>query len=297
MSDKVRFAAPDAVMEYKNSASAYDAVGWVKQTAKDADSLVGLYDLHAYPGQHEVRSGQYADILARHKEFVPEGKKIVLGEAGYKYWREADSLLMKEYNRRLEGHPFTKGSDSNMLVYDYFYGLDMSLLCMEVMNGGYSGIAAWMLDDAMHSNGDSGKADDVKLWGMWNILGSEVFNDPVQEEIRPWYYTWSLMCRYFPSGSNILKTTIHRTQGVYVVAGEYNGKYVFAAVNVGQKDKSLIINMPTKIENASLYVYEENNRKTDHDGYPVPSEIGLSVDREYKTTLKAQSFILLTNMN
>ena len=91
-----------------------------------------------------MRTGQYPEILSRYKRHVPEGKKIVLGEAGYKYWRDADSLLMAEYNRRLEGHPFTKGSDCNMLCYDYFYGLDMPLLAMEVMNGGYSGMAVWM---------------------------------------------------------------------------------------------------------------------------------------------------------
>ncbi len=297
LSEKVKFAAPDAVMDFKNPASAYDAIGWVKQTANDVDSIVGLYDLHAYPGQYEVRSGKYADILARHKEFVPKDKKIVLGEAGYKYWREADSLLMKEYNRRTEGHPFTKGSDSNMLVYDYFYGLDMPLLCMEVMNGGYSGIAAWMLDDAMHSSGDSGKTEDIKLWGMWNILGEEVFNDPSQEEIRPWYYTWSLMCRYFPSGTNILKTTIDRTQGIYMAAGEHNGKHVLVAVNIGESDKNLSISLPVELQNVSKYLYEENNMKKNGDGHPVPSETGLNIGKEYKTVLKAQSFILLTNMD
>jgi len=294
---KVQFAAPDVVVDYKNPASSFDAAGWVKQTANDADHLVGLYDIHAYPGQHEVRSGQYADILTRHKASVPADKKIVLGEAGYKYWREPDSLLMQEYNRRVEGHPFTKGSDSNMLVYDYFYGLDMPLLCMEVMNGGYSGIAAWMLDDAMHSSGDSGKTEDIKLWGMWNILGEEVFNDPSQEEIRPWYYTWSLMCRYFPTGSNILKTQIDRTQGVYVTAGEYNGKYVFAAVNIGDADKELQIQLPARIEDAKLYVYEEENRKTNADGHPVPNKTGLTLSGTFETTLKAQSFILLTNLD
>ncbi|MDH6309065.1 hypothetical protein M2451_001477 [Dysgonomonas sp. PFB1-18] len=297
LSEKVKFAAPDAVMDFKNPASAYDAIGWVKQTANDVDSIVGLYDLHAYPGQYEVRSGKYADILARHKEFVPKDKKIVLGEAGYKYWREADSLLMKEYNRRTEGHPFTKGSDSNMLVYDYFYGLDMPLLCMEVMNGGYSGIAAWMLDDAMHSSGDSGKTEDIKLWGMWNILGEEVFNEPSQEEIRPWYYTWSLMCRYFPSETNILKTTIDRTQGIYMVAAEHNGKHVLAAVNIGETDKNLNISLPVELQNVSKYLYEENNMKKNEDGHPVPTETSLNIGKEYKTILKAQSFILLTNMD
>jgi len=297
LTEKVQFAAPDVVMDYRNSASPYDAAGWIAQTATDAYHLVGIYDLHAYPGQHEVRSGIYGEILQRHKASVPEGKKILLGEAGYKYWREADSLLMKEYLRRVEEHPFTKGSDANMLVYDYFYGLDMPLLSMEVMNNGYSGIAAWMLDDAMHSNGDSGKTEDIKLWGMWNILGEEVFNDPSQEVIRPWYYTWSLMCRYFPSGSTILKTEMKNDEGFFVAAAEKDGRYVFAAVNVSDCDRELSISFPSPLEDASLYRYEEEKRPADEEGLPLPIESDLSIPESYKTGISAKSFLLITNMN
>lgn len=197
---KVSLAAPDVVMSYRNPASEYDAAGWVARSAQDLGAQVGVYDVHAYPGQYEVRSGAYAEKLRRIRAEVPVGKKLILGEAGYKYSAPEDSLLKAEYDRRVVGHPFTKGSDCNMLCYDYFYGLDMPLLAMEVMNNGLSGVAAWMLDDAMHSNGDSGRTEDVKIWGMWNILGEEVFGDASQEELRPWYYTWSLMCRCFPAG-------------------------------------------------------------------------------------------------
>ena len=297
LKEKVQFAAPDVVMDYHNSASPYDAAGWVTQTATDADHLVGVYDLHSYPGQHQLRSGSYGEILQHHKASVPEGKKILLGEAGYKYWREADSLLMKEYLRRVEGHPFTKGSDANMLVYDYFYGLDMPLLGMEVMNNGYSGIAAWMLDDAMHSNGDSGKIEDIKLWGMWNILGEEVFNDSSQEEIRPWYYTWSLMCRYFPAGSTILQTEMDAEEGLFVAAAEKDGRQVFAAVNVSDNDRELSLLFPEPLEGASIYRYEEQNRPADEEGLPLPLESGLSIPESYKTHLPSQSFLLITNMN
>mgnify|MGYP000715418817 CR=1 FL=1 len=96
------------VADYRNKASNYDAEDWVKQSVLDADSIIGLYDVHSYPGQNEVRSGKYPEILTRYKQHLPKGKKIVLGEAGYKYWRKTDSLLMAEYNRRVEGHPFTK---------------------------------------------------------------------------------------------------------------------------------------------------------------------------------------------
>lgn len=297
LTEKVQFAAPDVVMDYRNSASSYDASEWIAQTVADADQLVGVYDLHAYPGQHEVRSGSYGEILQRHKSPVPEGKKILLGEAGYKYWREEDSLLMREYLRRVEGHLFTKGSDANMLVYDYFYGLDMPLLSMEVMNNGYSGIAAWMLDDAMHSNGDSGKTEDIKLWGMWNILGEEVFNDPSQEEIRPWYYTWSLMCRYFPAGSRILKTEMKSEEGIFVAAAEKDGRYVFAAVNVSDSDRELSLRFPAPLNGALLYRYEKEKRHADKEGIPLPLERGISISESYKTSISANSFLLITNMN
>lgn len=297
LSEKVAFAGPDVVIDYKNPASSYDAEGWVRQSATDLDSLIGVYDIHGYPGQAQVRSGEYAAILANYKQHVPSGKQIVLGEAGYKYRREADSLLMAEYNRRVENHPYTKGSDCNMLVYDYFYGLDMPLLAMEVMNGGFAGMAVWMLDDAMHSRNDSGKTEDVKLWGMWNILGKEVFNKPSEEEMRPWFYTWSLMCRYFPAGADILKTTLNQSDSdIYSVSGMHNGKLTVAIVNVGDKNKAVHLRLPQSLESVDIYLYEEGNRQTDADGFPIPVQRKQNLDKDYHTMLNAQSFILLTEM-
>lgn len=297
LSEEVKLAGPDVVADYSNPASVYDAEGWVKQTVADVDSLIGLYDIHAYPGQEEVRSGRYSELLERYKRHIPKGKKIVLGEAGYKYSHEADSLLMAEYKRRAERHPFTKGSDCNMLCYDYFYGLDMPLLAMAVMNNGYSGVAAWMLDDAMHSSGDSGKTEDIKIWGMWNILGKEVFYKSGEEEIRPWFYSWSLMCRYFPAGTDILRSLVASTdKDIHVVAGTYEGKLTVAMVNVGQKDRHIRLTLPQTMENASLYVYEEGNMLKDADGFPLPQKAGLKLE-EYGTTLKAQTFLLLTELD
>ncbi|MEE3406854.1 MAG: hypothetical protein VZR12_03350, partial [Candidatus Cryptobacteroides sp.] len=80
LTDKVSLAGPDVVVDYRNPASAFDAPGWVARTAADLDYMVGLYDIHAYPGQHQVRSGAFAGALRSFK--VPEGKKLVLGEAG-----------------------------------------------------------------------------------------------------------------------------------------------------------------------------------------------------------------------
>jgi hypothetical protein len=297
LTEKVQLAGPDVVADYKNGASAYDSEGWVKQTVHDVDSIVGVYDIHAYPGQNEVRTGRYSAILARYKQHIPDGKKIVLGEAGYKYWRDADSLLMAEYNRRVVGHPFTKGSDCNMLCYDYFYGLDIPLLATEVMNGGYAGMAVWMLDDAMHSSGDSGKPEDIKIWGMWNILGKEVFNRPEEEKIRPYFYTWSLMCRYFPAGTDVLRSVIAtHDKDVYAVVGMHQGQMTVALVNIGSKDRVVKLMLPQPMKSASIYLYEENLQLKDADGFPVPHQSGVHLNGVYQTTLKAQSFCLITDM-
>lgn len=297
LAKQVKLAAPDVVMDYHNSNSEYDAEGWLMQTIADADDIIGVYDLHAYPGQAEVRSGSYSKLLASYKNYIPSDKQIILGEAGYKYWRTADSLLMAEYNRRLVNHPYTKGTDCNMLCYDYFYGLDMPLLAMEVMNAGYSGLAMWMLDDAMHSNGDSGKPEDIKIWGMWNILGEEVFNSPKEEELRPSFYTWSLMCRYFPSGADILKTEVlDGNNEIYAVAGMYKGKLTVAIVNIGKEDKKINLSLPKEMTSALLYVYEEEHLNKDENGFPLPVQTGMKLN-SYSNTIKSNSFIILTDLS
>lgn len=293
--DKVKLAGPDVVADYHNKNSEYNTAGWLSETVKKADPIIGLYDIHAYPGQAEVLSGNYSKLLSEYKSLIPDGKQIVLGEAGYKYWREADSLLMKEYNRRVEGHPFTKGSDCNMLVYDYFYGIDMAVLATEVMNNGFSGVAAWMLDDAMHSQGDSGKPEDIKIWGMWNTLGEEVFNDPSQENIRPWYYSWSLMCRYFPHGCDIVKIDYKNDSDIFACAAKYDGKYSIVIINKGENYKNISIKLPLSDETLSVYRYEDNNLKLDDNGFLMAEKTDIH-DESLSTRLSPMSMILVTQI-
>ena len=296
LSQKVKLAGPDVVAGYRNEASAYDCEGWVERSSVDIDEEIGLYDVHAYPGQASVRSGEFASVLRSIKGKVPYSKKIVLGEAGYKYFSDpADSLLSKEYWKRVRNCPFTKGSDCNMLCGDYFYGIDLSLLAMEVMNCGYSGLALWMLDDAMHSNGDSGKTEDVKIWGLWNILGEEVFNDPELEKVKIPYYTWSLMCRYFPQGCNILRTEGNGSGEWRTCAAEKNGKKTFAAVNYSKEDICLDLNLSDDFKEAKMYLYQENNLKWDGE-FPAPVREGIR-GRRCRVEVPADSFVLITEMN
>ena len=181
-----------------------------------------------------------------------------------------------------------------MLVYDYFYALDMPLFLMEVMNNGFSGAAAWMLDDAMHSNGDSGKTEDIKIWGMWNILGSEVFNDPSQEEIRPWYYTWSMMCKYFPAGTDILEVAGNLPEGIHCTAGKTaQGNYSAAFVNLSDNDSKIRLALPDDAgKGYYLYTFRDSQNGPELEG-PVPAAIR---NGKVAVELPAQSFAIVTRL-
>ena len=270
---KVSIAGPDAVIDYHNRASTYDFNGWLEATVKEVPE-VGIYDMHAYPGQRYVRSGEFEKTLKSLKAKVD--KPIILGEAGYKYFSDpADAALADEYRKRVEGHPFTKGSDCNMLVYDDFYALDMPLLLVSVMNAGFSGAAAWMLDDSMHSNGDSGRTEDIKLWGMWNTLGGTVFGDPSQEEVRPWYYTWSLMCRHFPAGSRIVKLDGKMPRGVAGTAAVLpDGSVSVALVNFGNRDYPVNLKLPVSAEGYSLSCFRTQleNKAVSGSSFVLPAQ-------------------------
>ena len=287
--DKVSLAGPDVVVEYRNPASAYDAPGWVAQTAADLDSLVGLYDIHAYPGQQQVRSGAFADLLQEYR--IPEGKRLVLGEAGYKYWREEDAALQAENDRRAAASPYTQGTDSQMLCGDFFYGLDLSVLAMDVMNGGVSGMAVWMLDDALHAGGDSPR--NLKVWGFWNILGEELFGDPSLEAPKPSFYGWALMSRFFPAGCDILRVEASPAEGLRMAAAVLDGRHTLAVVNFSDTDRNLEVHLP--LSGAVRYEYVEGACPADADGMPVPVSTGIGGKR-HEVAVPAQSLVLLTDM-
>ncbi len=302
----VELAGPDAVLNYRNPASEYDSYGWVEQTAASLDAITGLYDVHCYPGQDYVRSGRFADDVARIKALIPQGKRFIFGEGGYKYYDPADSLLLAEYRRRAGAHPFTRGSDCNMLVPDYFYALDMPVFAMEAMNNGASGVAAWMLDDAMHSNGDSGRPEDVKIWGMWNILGAEVFGDESLETPRPWFYTWSMLCRCFPSGADVLKVESDLPSGVYASASRNAaGEYALALVNVNDAAYRVNVSLPVGAGAESgrtdallaVFTREVGTEEGTEKGCLVQTSLAISGGRRLELEIPAESFVAVSTFS
>ena len=281
LAGKVELVGPDAAIWGPEEA------WWVSRSRDELGDRIGLYDIHTYPSKCTVNSGEYARILEAYRREVPAGKKIVMGEIGFKFVEPADSLLQAENLRRAAAHPNASTDDSQMFVYDPMYGTDMADALFQTIHAGYSGCIAWMLDDAMHFKE---APDKLKIWGFWNIFG-----DASQEELRPWYYTWSLMCRHFPAGCDILACEVPQREGLRVAAARKDAAYSVAAVNFSQEPCTLEIVLPGAFAGGVLYRYTESDRACDANGFPAPCERGIAGKR-FRTTVPAESFVLLTNV-
>ena len=277
---------------------------WIDKAENNLGEDIGLYDIHVYPGQEYVRNGTYTTLLKAYKDKVPTGKKIVLGELGFKYY---DDPKLDALNKAaIEADNTYSSDDSNMMIYKSFYGIDMAEGIIQSMMAGFSGALAWSMDDAMYNGDGSWTSKQLKRWGFWNIAGTELCGNAKDEELRPHFYSVSLLCRYFPAGTDIYEikvgTDAKRVRGIL---GVKDGKYTIALVNSDNKDYS--VSLQSSIysnQTMDKYVFEAGVDDTfigavDADGFAIPANSGLTIDLKtgHKVDLKKESFVLFTNMN
>lgn len=272
-----------------------DKVDWISRAVKNLDEVIGVYDIHTYPSKVTVNSGEYTNILKAYRQAVPDNKPIVMGEIGFKFVEKADAALLKENEERAKAKPYASVDDSQMFVYDYVYGTDMADALMQTVNVGYSGSIAWMLDDAMHAKEQKNK---LKVWGFWNILGEEYFGKE-EEKVRPWFYAWSLLTKYMPSGSQVYKVTVTGNPNIKAIAATKGDKYMIAMVNVSSKDKniSLTTTQLPIINNMKRFVYANGKLLLEGDHVLLPSKKGIELNfkKNIKDVIPAEGLIVLTN--
>lgn len=300
LTDKVKIMGPDVAIWSIAETS------WVVNTRNELAEEVKAFDIHAYPNNDDVHTTSFLQLLKAYKAASNLDAPIIMGELGFKY--SATSSLGKANASRIKADPFA-ADDSQMHVYDAFYGIDMADATIQVMLAGFGGVTYWDLDDAMYNDDGSSSSTKLKRWGFWNILGSEKFHNPDDEKIRPWFYTTSLLCRYFPSGSTIYDVTLPNPvkSGLRAIAGMRNGKVTIAIVNSSTNDYLFNLGMENGalLQGIKTYKYQSQQGAhfigtVDADGFASPVDAGETVDlsggKLREINLPAQSFMLLTNM-
>ncbi|WP_109438959.1 MULTISPECIES: cellulase family glycosylhydrolase [Aquimarina] len=292
---KVGIAGPDIAPFTR------DITSWITDTTNDFGDKISLYDIHTYPPREWMFNGDYDEFLKIYKDATPAGSQIVIGEFGFKYETSTstmDTELFRQNLSAINSDP-NVARDSNTLIDEFFHGVDIAAATMKIVNAGYSGAATWNLDDAMHSGSTSGQ--DLKIWGFWNILGQELLGKPEKEELRPHFYSYSLLTRYMQTGAKVFTVDIPNRIGLDAIAVEKDGKYMIAINNIYTEEHSLNIKFDNKLQlfEAKKFIYRENDRKVDDNGFPVPTEEGLTLDfgAGEDIIIPAQTLTVITNFD
>lgn len=293
----VSLSGPDAVTQWDHPKHPKKAHDWVYSTINELDTITGLYDFHIYADQDLIRTGNFISYLEPFtSEINKTNKPLVLGELGMKYSGD----LKEENTRRGKADPFAGPDDSSMFVYDYFYGVDMADAAIQSMIAGVGGAIAWDLDDAMHTVGDLGEKDQLKKWGMWNILAEEFGDLEVDKKPRPWSYSWTLLCNLFPPESKIYKPAYSVVNdSIRTVASIYKNTFSTAIVNQSKKLKiiSLSSEMFSKDKILYLYEYSEHNRPVNSNGFPIITKsINLDLQEDIIVEVKGNSVVFLSTI-
>jgi len=297
IASKIKLIGPDVAVWSTNLTS------WVQNASVDLGDKLGAYDIHTYPKETEVRDGSYQTMVRAYRNAAPAGKDMLMGELGFKY--ASSSTLAVKNQQRIAADKYAS-DDSNMMVYDAFYGIDMADAVIQNMRAGYGGVIFWDLDDAMY-NIDGGGSTRLKRWGFWNILGEERFENPADENVRPWFYTMSLLCRYFPKGTTIYQASLPDKTGLRAIAGGKDGKHTIVIVNSHTVGYSVNLKMESGpvINNAKIYRYQAGKNaaftgNADSSGFAQPETTDETISLEdgaYKQLeIPAQSFLMITNM-
>ncbi|RKR14916.1 cellulase (glycosyl hydrolase family 5) [Maribacter vaceletii] len=289
----VSLSGPDAVTQWNHPSHPKKAHDWVYSTVTDLDSITGLYDFHIYADQDLIRTGNFVSYLEPFTSEINKTKKpLVLGELGMKY----SGALKEENRKRGEEDSHAGPDDSSMFVYDYFYGVDMADAAIQSMLAGVGGTIAWDLDDAMHTVGDLGEKNQLKKWGMWNILAEEFGDLEVDKKPRPWSYTWTLLCNLFPPESTIYKPEFSiKNDSIRSVAMTSKNQFTMALVNQSKSVKNIHLETDLLEENTPLYLYEysEINRPINSEGFPIVSK---NIEEELTVEVKSNSVIFLSTI-
>jgi hypothetical protein len=301
LTEKIKIASPDGDRKYTTRVLQHERTR----------SHTAIYDEHWYVFAWEIENGLlelYTRDQLRQINNIDPGKLFFLGEIG----------LLDDKNK----------NDQQLHVYDFWYGVAMADAAAQMIRGGMSGFLAWDLDDAMHYCGDGGESmnalSDVlpadayekrKIWGFWNSQGAE-HGSPDDENLRPWFYTWSLLGRYFPPGSEILEVQDSWIYRLRIAAAKIpqNQKHhlSFAAVHNGGGKRTAQIVVPGAKQKVTLarfdYFDTNNDNKVDswqkvidsrgNDIFPKPTAILNDVDLTSGLTLEfpSKGVIILTTM-
>jgi hypothetical protein len=209
--------------------------------AQDERGVLAAYEDHYYATERQVISGAVESVDAQAVSRVDSAagghQPLYIGEMGV-------------------GNP---DHATDPAITSFAYGLDMFDYGIQVLRSGASGALAWCLDGF----------DFGKNCGMWDVTGNHGGT-----ALRPWFYSWSLLSRFFPPGASIrpMPEPAHvRIAAARIPTGTASQDWTFALVN-RSADNPQVITLTVPAWHGGTfdeYVYSSSPRTVNRDGFPT----------------------------
>ena len=288
---------------------------WVTDTLETIPGLIGAYDSHRYATIWGIRHGVYQNQMRSRRE------EISNLDSPLKPYFEAEVGIAAREVSPFAGDvsPSQRAStaalidpsaqsassfvDSQPHIREFDYGVWMGDMAIQAIDGGLSGVSAWDLDDAMHVGGGYGSRN-LKQWGFWNSYGGTDGYPTSDLNLRPWYYTWSLLSRSFPTGSQALTVPSTHVPGLRIAAAEipHGNRYAFsfAIVNDSSTARTVRLAVPSVTGPLTLarYDYFKSHRPVDTSNFPRPAQTltDVSLPGGLRIRLPSRGLVILSSL-
>jgi hypothetical protein len=212
--------------------------------AQDERGVLAAYEDHYYATERQVVSGAVetadAQAVSRVDSAAGGHQPLYIGEMGV-------------------GNP---DHATDPAITSFAYGLDMFDYGVQLLRSGASGALAWCLDGF----------DLGKNCGMWDVTGSHGGTT-----LRPWFYSWSLLSRFFPPGASIRampEPAQVRISAASIPTGTASLGWTFALVNRSANNPEVItLTVPTWQGGIfDEYVYSTSLPIVNRDAFPAPAQ-------------------------
>lgn len=308
---------------------------WIKQAkSEDLKDIIEMTEIHRYAPKSEVESGLIETKLKNWRTVAEELDENVknegfgIGEMGLSGTGPGDCQLNgRKYEYGVDIFDYALQAMRAGMKFGSVWGFEDSMHVQhnDIVNTfkDQYGPAASTEEGRQYKvhtpTGDPNIDNDIKIWGFWNELGEEMAAQNAEnnvtgrantvkasdEQLKPWYYTWSMLCRYFPSGMQILETTdsgidyVRATSGI-INRGNNQADLSIAVVNTSNKEQTITLNVPNASGKATLnqYYYYDGDRPMNDKGqlevYDTLENVDLAKGLE--VTMSANTCMIFTTL-
>jgi alpha-galactosidase len=157
----------------------------------------------------------------------------------------------------------------------YARGVLMTRLILNFLNAGASGVSYWSLIDQYY--GKDADYQEMQQLGLWKYVKEVYKTDSTYSrikkdyEVRPQYYSYSLLTRFLKPGAGIYPIGMNEDFAIGTAVKDTSGKWTYIFANGTGDTKKIAIANPAVEGEFDLYKYEERTLPAD-DGMIISDE-------------------------